>query len=158
MSTKKKVFLVISMVAVLAIAAILNVVLIANEQNPDDNSTPVASFFDSTRADRQATREYEIQQLNSILQMEGDEYSEARANALEQKMKLIESMELEYLLETTLKALGFQDAIVTISTTSESINVVVDCDELLREDTAKIYNTITQETSISPDYINIIAI
>lgn len=157
MSKKNKIILIVSMVAILAAVAVLNVFLLT-ESGDLDTEVPVANFFESSRADRQSTRAYEIEQLNSILNMEGDEYQEARANALAKKIAIIEAMELEYLLETALRAQGFVDAIVTVSTTSDSVNVIVDDDELLRDDTAKIYSTITQETSILPDYIYIFAI
>ncbi|MBQ2724026.1 MAG: SpoIIIAH-like family protein [Clostridia bacterium] len=158
MSKTKKIVVIVSMVLVLAVAAVLNVYLLdsTNQTGNDENS--VATFFETSRADRQATRAYEIQQLNDILAMEGEEYAEARANALQQKMSLVEAIELELKLETMLKAQGFADTIVTVSTTSDNINVIVDSDNLTREDTARIYSVIIQEASISPDYVNIVAI
>ena len=157
MSKTKKIVVIVSMVLVLAVAAVLNVYLL-DDKNQTGEQNSVATFFETSRADRQATRAYEIQQLNDILAMEGEEYAEARANALAQKMSLVEAIELELKLETMLKAQGFADAIVTVSTTSDNINVIVDSDNLTREDTARIYSVIIQEAAISPDYVNIVAI
>ncbi|MBO5773092.1 MAG: SpoIIIAH-like family protein [Clostridia bacterium] len=157
MSKTKKIVVIVSMVLVLAVAAVLNVYLL-DDKNQAGEQNSVATFFETSRADRQATRAYEIQQLNDILGMEGEEYAEARANALAQKMSLVEAIELELKLETMLKAQGFADAIVTVSTTSDNINVIVDSDNLTREDTARIYSVIIQEAAISPDYVNIVAI
>ena len=90
--------------------------------------------------------------------MEGDEYATARANAAEQKQKLVNAMETELLLETLLKAQGFDDVLVSIGTGTDNVNVIIGKSELTREDTARIYNIITTETSVTPDYVKIIAI
>lgn len=157
MSKKKKIILIVSMVLVLAVAAYVNIYLLTKPDTASD-VTETAGFFVTYRTDRQETRSYEIQQLDEIIAIEGDEYSQARADAMEQKLKLVSVAELELLLETLLKAQGFEDAVVSISTTSDNINVIVDCDELTREDTAVIYNVITTETSTTPDYIRILGI
>lgn len=158
MSKKKKIILIVSMVLVLALAAYVNIYLLTNDGDTGDDTTPTASFFVTYRADRQETRSYEIQQLDEILAIEGEEYAQARADAMEQKLKLVSVSELELLLETLLKAQGFEDAVVSISTTSDNINVIVDADELTREDTAVIYNIIISEVSTTPDYIRILPV
>lgn len=164
MSKKKKIILLVAMVAVLAIAAYVNIWLINSNSGgqkagtDDGNSVPTASFFSTYRTDRQTTRNYEIEMLDEIIATQGDEYATARANALEQKMRLVEVTETELLLETMLKAQGFEDAVVSIGTTSQNINVIVSADELTKEDTAKIYNIISSELKTSPDFIKILAI
>lgn len=157
MSKKKKIILIVSMVLVLALAAYVNIYLLTNDDKGDD-TTPTANFFVTYRTDRQETRSYEIQQLDEIIAIEGDEYAQARADAVAQKLKLVTVSELELLLETLLKAQGYEDAVVSISTTTDNINVIVDCEEITREDTAVIYNIITSETSTTPDYIRILGI
>ena len=158
MSKKGKIITLVAMVLVLAGADVLNVVLLADSSGSDGSVQQTAGFFQTSRLDRQNTREFELQQLNDIIAMEGDEYAEARQNAIDQKSKLIDAMETELLLETLLKGQGFADALVTISTASDNISVIVDADELTHEDTVRIYSTITTETSTSPDYVKIFAI
>ena len=159
MTKTKKVIILVSMAVVLVVAAVLNVTLLKDGTNTGaSNGDTVASFFETSRADRLATRNYEIEQLNSIIDLEGEEHAEARQTALMQKSAIVTAMETELLLETLLKAQGFEDVLVSVSASTDNVNVIVDSDQLNREDTAKIYNIITTETAITPDYVKIIAI
>ncbi|MCH5159326.1 MAG: SpoIIIAH-like family protein, partial [Clostridiales bacterium] len=104
------------------------------------------------------TRDYEIAELNAILAMEGDEYAEARQNALIRKQQIINAMETELLLETLLKAQGFNDVLVTVNSTLDNISVIVDADELTRADTVRIYNIVATEAAVTPDYVKILPV
>ncbi|MCH5156941.1 MAG: SpoIIIAH-like family protein [Clostridiales bacterium] len=159
MSKGKKIALIVSMVAVLVVAAVLNVTLLSTKNNkPTDADAVQTSFFASSRLDRQTTRDYEIAELNQILAMEGDEYAEARQNALAKKQQIVDAMETEMLLETLLKAQGFADVLVTVNASMDNISVIVDSDELTRQDTVKIYNIIATEVAIDPDYVRILCV
>lgn len=158
MSKGKKIALIVSMVLVLAVAAVLNVTLLANQNKQPSGETVQTGFFETSRTDRQATRNYEIAELNAILALEGEEYAEARQRALEQKQNIVDAMETELLLETLLKAQGFDDVLVTVNATSDNVSVIVDKDDLIREDTVKIYNIIATEASVSPDYVKILSV
>ena len=147
------------MVAVLVVAAVLNVTLLATkDKNNGGNDSVQTSFFQTSRLDRQTTRDYEIAELNQILAMEGDEYAEARKNALAKKQKIVDAMETELLLETLLKAQGYTDVLVTVNANSDNVSVIVDKDELGREDTVRIYNIIATQASISHDYVRILSV
>ena len=90
--------------------------------------------------------------------MEGDEYAEARQKALEQKQSIVDAMETELLLETLLKAQGYADVLVTVNAAADNVSVIVDKDELSREDTVRIYNVIATETSIGTEYVKIMSV
>lgn len=159
MSKGKKIALMVTMVLVLVAAAVLNVTLLAqNNGQASGDDVVQTGFFATSRADRQATRTYEIAELNAILAMEGDEYAEARQKALQQKQDIVNAMETELLLETLLKAQGFDDVLVTVNAASDNVSVIVDKDELTREDTVRIYNIIATEASIEPDYVKILSV
>lgn len=158
MSKKKKIALIVSMVAVLVVAAVLNVTLLTNNKTNTDGETVQTGFFTTSRLDRQSTRDYEIAELDAILAMEGDEYAEARQNALVQKQQIVNAMETEMLLETLLKAQGFEDVLVTVNAGLDNVSVIVDKDELTREDTVMIYNIIATEAAIEPDYVRILSV
>ena len=112
MSKGKKIALIVSMVVVLVVAAVLNVTLLATNNKGDKQGNDVqVSFFQTSRLDRQTTRDYEIAELNEIINMEGDEYAEARKNAIAKKQQIVDAMETELLLETLLKAQGYDDEI-----------------------------------------------
>lgn len=159
MSKKKKIVIIVSMALVLVIAAVLNVTLLTGKTTDKDQQTSVAtSFFVTSKTDRQTTREYEISELNSILAMEGDEYADARKNAVAKKQDIVDAMETEMLLETLLKAQGFENVLVTVNASSDNVSVVVDKDELSREDTVRIYNVIASETAVQPEYVKILSV
>ncbi len=67
-------------------------------------------------------------------------------------------METELLLETLLKAQGYTDVLVTVNANSDNVSVIVDKDELGREDTVRIYNIIATQASISHDYVRILSV
>ena len=157
MSKGKKIALIVSMVCVLVVAAVLNVTLLTNKNKPNDDVVQT-SFIETSRLDRQTTRDYEIAELNQIINMEGDEYAEARQNALVKKQKIVDAMETELLLETLLKAQGYAVVLVTVNANSDNVSVIVDKDELAREDTVRIYNIIATQASISNDYVRILSV
>ena len=159
MSKGKKIALIVSMVVVLVVAAVVNVTLLTKKtDDPTNGDTVQTSFFASSRLDRQTTRNYEIAELNAILAMEGDEYAEARQNALIRKQQIINAMETELLLETLLKAQGFNDVLVTVNSTLDNISVIVDKSDLTRADTVRIYNIVATEASVTPDYVKILPV
>ena len=129
MSKGKKIALIVSMVVVLVVAAVLNVTLLATNNKGDKQGNDVqVSFFQTSRLDRQTTRDYEIAELNEIINMEGDEYAEARKNAIAKKQQIVDAMETELLLETLLKAQGYDDVLVTVNANSDKVSVIVDKD------------------------------
>ena len=156
MSKRKKVLVLSIMVLVLAVAVVLNFTLLGEEQT-EDASTATASFFTTYRETRQSERNQEILYLDSVIAMEGEEFVDARQTAVNQKLKLVEIMEKELLLESLLKAKGYEDVIVSVGLTNDNINVVVKADEITREDTAKIYSTIKNETNTSSDMVKILS-
>lgn len=161
MTKGKKIILAVSMLLVLAVAAYLNFAFIDNEQtndNSNDDLVSASTFFTTYRSNWEEMRREEIENLNSIIAVEGDEYSEARANATAQKQKIIELMETELLLESLLRAKGYTDFVVTIGIDSQNVNVIASKDKLTLQDTAIIYNTIVEELNVSPDYVKILSI
>lgn len=158
MSKGKKIALIVSMVVVLAVAAVLNVTLLSDRNKTPDGDIVQTGFFATSRLDRQTTRNYELNELNQILAMEGDEYAEARQNALAKKQQIVDAMETELLLETLLRAQGFDDVLVTVNASLSNVSVIVDKDDLSREDTVRIYNIIATEASIEPEYVKILSV
>lgn len=159
MSKGKKIALIVSMVVVLVVAAVVNVTLLTTKKDGTNGGDTVqTSFFASSRLDRQTTRDYEIAELNTILAMEGDEYAEARQNALIRKQQIINAMETELLLETLLKAQGFNDVLVTVNSTLDNISVIVDKSDLTRADTVRIYNIVATEAAVTPAYVKILPV
>jgi len=160
MTKGKKIILSVSMLLVLAIAAYLNFALspMDEQNNDDDQVVSTSTFFTTYRSNWEEMRKEEIENLNSIIAVEGDEFIEARANATAQKQKIIQLMETELLLESLLRAKGYDDFVVTIGIDSQNVNVIASKDSLTLQDTAIIYNTIVEELNVSPDYVKILSI
>ena len=156
MSKTKKIILLVSMVVVLAVAAYLNIMLLSKKsgENGSGDVQSTSTFFNTCREDRDTARKEEIANLDAIINVEGDEYETARANAVAQKQTIVKAMEMEMLL----KAKGFEDVVVSVGTSSNSVNVIVAADGLTRENTAVIYKTVATETGYEADYIRILPI
>ena len=61
-------------------------------------------------------------------------------------------------VETMVKAIGFSDAVVTVSSDFDSVNVFIDTPELTYDSALSIYTTLKNETGISPEKIRIVPI
>ncbi len=151
MSKKKKIIILSSMIALLAITAVANFVLSSN--NYDDTTS--TGYFSEYRSQRSSSRNEQILQLDKIIQ-ESEEDSETRATAIEQKMQLTALTEKELKLETLIKAYGYEEVVVTMSITSPNVSVIVKNNEFEQADAIKIYNLLVSESEIDSENINII--
>lgn len=144
-ANKKKIIVLVSMILLLVATGVLNYFLNVKgntaDNNGDDPITP--TFFQSYRSDREVTREQEIETLNEII-ASASSSAETIAEAEAQKLRICSAMETELILEGLIKAHGFEDAVVTIST--ENVNVVVKDEEVTQEEAAQILSIITSET------------
>ncbi len=149
MSNKKKIIAMSSLVLLLGATAVFNFVLTGAETRESDVSgvTP-ANYFTTYRAERTSTRNEEIVQLDSVIALYevGDEKYE---EATEMKMELVEAMEKELLLENMVKSLGFSDAVVSVSTSSDNVNVFINSSELNYDTALSIYNMMKNETGVA---------
>lgn len=152
LSKKKKVFILCGMLALLIVTGVLNIVLNGRALSAsasggggnDLGTNSSASFFDTYRADRTATREQTILYLDAIIN-NADSDSDAVENARQSKLELTQNMELELVLEGLIKALGFTDVVVTNST--ESVNVIVKSGELTEDQVTQITEVIVTEAN-----------
>ncbi|MBR5388398.1 MAG: SpoIIIAH-like family protein [Clostridia bacterium] len=160
MSKKKKVIILSCMVALLAVAAVFNYVF-TTERVPQSSAQTVyagaSSYFAQYRTERLNTRNEEMLQLDSVLNAaEAD--SEEYAEALNMKVNLVSNTEKEMLLESLIKAYGFEDAVVVIGLESSNVNVMAKSDNLTTDDAVAIYTIVAEETAVSPENVKIIPI
>ena len=148
MSNKKKIIVMSSLVLLLAVTAIFNFVFAnASTQAAAEGGVTTANYFTTYRAERTTTRNEEIVQLDSVIALyeAGDEkYEEATA----MKMELVAAMEKELVLENMVKSLGFSDAVVSVSSDSDNVNVFINSAELNYDTALSIYNMMKNETGI----------
>ncbi len=109
-------------------------------------------YFAVFRANRDATREKELDYLNEMVADENTT-SEALAEAQEQRLALIDAMEKEMLIEGLLAAKGFTGVAVTVK--EGSVNIVVDRESLTDTEVAQILDIATSETGESADNIKV---
>ena len=152
MSKTKKIIVMSSLVLLLAATAVLNVVL-AKVTTANGDTVAAANYFSTYRSERTTTRSEELVQLDSVIALY-DEGSEKYTEAVNLKMKIVEIMEKELVLETMIKSKGFSDAVVSIGIDSENVNVFINSNELDMTTALSIYNCLKDEADVNP--LNII--
>ena len=96
-------------------------------------------------------------QLDSVISA-AETGTEEYAAALAMKTSLTANTEKEMLLETLIKAYGFEDAVVVIGLDSDNINVIAKSENMTTNDAIAIYTIIVEETAVSPENVKIIPI
>lgn len=152
MSKTKKIIVMSSLVLLLAVTAVLNVVL-AKNISANGNTVAASNYFTTFRSSRTSTRSEELLQLDSVIALY-DSKSEKYTEAVNMKMKIVDIMEKELILETMIKSKGFSDAVVSIGIDSENVNVFINSSELDMTTALSIYNCLKDEAGINP--LNII--
>lgn len=156
LSKKKKIFVLVGLVALLVLTGCLNIFL--NQKSAlanTDGDSNKGNFFSTYRTDRQTTRDQTMLYLDAIIS-NASSTQEAIANAEKSKLELTKSMEQELVLEGLIKALGFEDVVVT--NTTENVNIIIKSPELLKEEVAQVVSIITTETGKKPNNIRIIPV
>ena len=152
MSNKKKIIIICSMVVLLVAAAYLNVLISKKTTQTvsttvKDESSTTVSFFTSYRSARDASRQETFMYYDSIINSETASAA-AITSAEGKREELVGFTETELVLEGLIKAKGFEDAVVTISTAN--VNAIVKKKgEIDVTDAAQILSVITEETGIS---------
>lgn len=158
LSKKKKIIVLVGMVALLVLAGCLNIflnILPGKGDTPTDGNVTYGNFFATYRTDRQTTRDQTILYLDAIINNEASS-EDAVANAEASKLALTQNMELELVLEGLIKSLGFDDAVVTNST--ENVNIIVKAKELTSEQAAQILEVVQTETKKEANNVRIIPV
>ena len=157
MTKKKKIIIMSSLVFLLALTAVLNVLLASNVFASDDAAVTTSNYFTTFRSERTTTRSEELLQLDSVIALyeeDSDKYKEA----VNLKLKIVEMMEKELLLETLIKSRGFSDAVVSIGMNSDNVNVFINSNELDYNTAMQIYTMLKDEVGIAPGSIIILPV
>lgn len=153
LSKKKKFFIISGFCLLLIVTGVLNIVL--NNQIATDasnNTVTAGNFFTTYRTDRTDTRNEEILYLDAII-ASSSASAESKTAAETKKAELIALMETELSLEGLIKAKGFED--VVVSTSTSNINVIVKSAELNEAEVAQIVDIIEGQTEYGLDNIKI---
>lgn len=110
----------------------------------DDYSelTNADTYFEEARATINMDRNQVISMLTDVIEETKD--GAEKNNATEQKLKIIDYMNKEKVIENLIKNKGFADALVLM--TDNSVNVTVNKQEITQADVAKICDIVMRET------------
>ena len=156
LSKKKKIIILSAMVALLLVTGYVNVALnssLSSGATQTSASATTANFYTNYRSEREATRTQEIQFYDSII-ASATSSEEAKIEAEANKVNLIAQMEKELVTEGIIRGKGFEDAIVTSS--SSNVNVFVKSAELTSAEVAQITTVVTEQLNVELDKIIII--
>ena len=159
MAKKKKIIILSCMVALLCVTAVFNYVFTGTTKSMtlQTSSANASGYFAQYRSERLTNRNEEILQLDSVIQS-ADNGSDEYSAALTMKTNITANTEKEMLLETLIKAYGFEDAVVVIGLESDNVNVITKSGNLTSDDAVAIYTIIAEEVSVSPENVKIIPI
>lgn len=160
MKAKTKKIIVLSvMVVLLVTTGVLNFVLNDKLTNASENASQIQgetvteTFFAAAKSDRTAMRESEFLILDAIMTSETSSAG-AKETAEAQKLELVDRIEKELELELCIKALGYEDVIVTIG--DSGATVIVDSVEMTGEQANQIYSSMRSVASFKPTEVKIV--
>ena len=155
LSKKKKIVILSVMIALLLLTGYVNVALNSSLSTnvTETSANTSANFYVTYRNERETTRTQEIQFYDSIIASASSSDS-AKQEAEQNKIALISQMEKELVTEGIIRGKGFEDAIVTSS--SSNINVFVKSAELSSTEVAQITTVVKEQLGVEIDKIIII--
>ena len=120
LSKKKKIIILCGMLVLLVVTGVLNIVLNQSSiATGSGDAMQSASFFQTYRSDRVATREQTILYLDAIIANSASD-ADAVKKAQDDKLELTKNMELELVLEGLIKA-----ASITAEQAAQILEVIV---------------------------------
>lgn len=157
MSNKKKLVVMSALVLLLAVTAVFNFVLSGASGTVSTDNLASANYFATYRSERTSSRSEELIQLDSVIALyePGDDRFE---EATQRKIDIVSAMEKELVIENMVKSLGFSDAVISVSATSENVNVFINTPELNYDSALSIYTMLKNETGTPASNIRIVPV
>ena len=160
MTKKKKIIVLSVMIGLLIITGYINVALNNSLSSPNTSPTTstqtsatTQSFYTTYKNERESTRKQELQFYEAIIASTTSS-KEAKQEAEDNKLALINQMEKELVVEGIIVGKGFDDAIVTQS--SANVNVFIKSAELNSSEVAMITDVVREQLGVDIDKIIII--
>lgn len=154
LTKKKKILILVGMVALLVVTGCLNLFLNRSNQNVTTSTYESASLLASYRANKKETRQTMMAYYESIISSATDQEQITETNAL--ISSLAARIEEENNLETLIMASGFEDAVVT--STDDGYTVLVKCNGLDEGQVAKILALLVKETGTSATKVKVASV
>jgi len=159
MTKKKKIIVLSVMIGLLVLTGYINVALnnslssTTKTTTTTQTSAVTESFYTTYKTERESTRKQELQFYEAIIASTTSS-SEAKQEAEQNKLALINQMEKELVVEGIIVGKGFDDAIVTQSTAN--VNVFIKSPELNSGEVAIITDVVREQLGVDIDKIIII--
>ena len=153
MKKRTKIIIIAVMVLLLGVTGYLNVMLNKSVTQEKDSTTTSSSYFSSYRTTRESTRDQEMLYYDAII-ANTSTTAEAVKEAQAARLNLVNLMENELVIEGLIKAKGFEDCVVTIS--SDNVNAVVKSANLTDPQVAQIVSVIQSQLGASIENIKVI--
>lgn len=116
------------------------------------NNLTKANYFLQAKIDIEIEREKTIERFDEIIDNQRVD-EDSRKKAVDRKLKVIDVINKEKIVESLIKSKGYEDAVVFI--TDEGVYVTIQSEDLAQTDIAKILDIVTRETKYSIDNIKI---
>ena len=158
MSKKKKIIVLSVMIGLLVVTGYINVALnnslsTTKTTTTTQTSAVTESFYTTYKTERESTRKQELQFYEAII-ASATSSDDAKKEAEQNKLDLINQMEKELVVEGIIVGKGFDDAIVTQS--SANVNVFIKSPELNSSEVAMITDVVREQLGVEIDKIIII--
>ena len=158
MTKKKKIIILSVMIGLLIITGYINVTLnnsLSNTTKATTTQTSAVSesFYTTYKTERESTRKQELQFYEAIIASTTSS-ANAKQEAEQNKLALINQMEKELVVEGIIVGKGFDDAIVTQSTAN--VNVFIKSPELNSSEVAIITDVVREQLGVDIEKIIII--
>ena len=154
MKKRTKIIILAVMVVLLGVTGYL-IIALNNSAQDVPTQTTTASYFASYREDRESRRDQELLYYQAIAESP-DSTAEAVQAANEARQALIEQMDTELVVEGLIKGLGFNDCVITMSTSN--VNVLVDADTLTEAEVTQIVDVVQEHLGTDLKNIKIIPV
>ncbi len=162
---KKKYGVLIGLVVLLVVAVFVNIRLNAAGDDAQKVNAPGAAdqvkitgaedaenYYEVFRANRESDREEEVAYLDAIILNE-DTDAETLADAQQQKLAIVDSMEKERNIESLIMAKGFADVAAMVR--EDSVDVVVKAGQIDAKQAAQILDIVYSETEMDAQHVKI---
>jgi len=163
----KKTLTIIGLVAMLVVAAIINISVrnasqttdndseqnIENQEEVETVAMTAAQILSSYETERRTTRLKELEYLDEILADETVD-EETRNLASQQRMQVMENIQQEQVISEVLIGKGFDR--VTVVCGADSVNILVDSASLDDSKVAQILDVVLTETDATAENVKII--
>lgn len=122
------------------------------EQLTSEANMQKSSYILDMKMTREKQRNDLAEELNKMINNPSTS-EETRKEASEMKLKLVKDQDMELKIENLLSTKGFEDALIYIS--DGKVNVVVNEESFGKEDAAKIFDLVAEQTGVKYDNIKL---